>query len=165
MIMDALFCFRATFLVAAKLFRLKTFAQIPPDPDSCCQMLNETTMWQQRRENLPHYLPDKSQTLRGDSRGSPHSPNERSQVCANCPRDPYLSPTIKPIPLLRRPSSYFVFPSLARMLFVFLCCPARFARTQSPVSHLAKYISSFDLLLPDFTTPNKLSSVKRSNQS
>ena len=36
-----MFCFRATFLVAAQLFRLKTFAQNPPDPDSCCQMLNE----------------------------------------------------------------------------------------------------------------------------
>ena len=39
---------------------------------------------------------DKSQTLGGD-RGSPHQPNERSQVCANCPRDPYLSPAIRPI--------------------------------------------------------------------
>ena len=57
--------------------------------------------------NLPHYLVDKSQTWGGDS-GGPNSPKRGSQVCANCLRDPYLSPPIKPISLGDTRISYFL---------------------------------------------------------
>ena len=92
---EALFCFRATFLVAKTLsIQNRHFCAKSSRP----WLMLPDVKWNcgASGQNLPHYLPDKSQTLRGD-RGSPHSPNERGEVCANCPWDPYLSPAIKPI--------------------------------------------------------------------
>ena len=113
---------------------------------------------------------DKSQTRRGDSRGSLHSAGRQLAWQAK------YALIAQETRICRGQSNQFpfqvtilVFPRLAQMYFSAgrrsICSAA-----QSPASHLAtggrKYISSFDLqLLPDFTTPNKLPSVKRSNQS
>ena len=129
--MDALFCFRATFLVAAKLFRLKTFAQNPPDPDSCCQMLKRNGVCSKGGEICRIIWRTKARPCE-EIVGSSHSANERSQVCANCPRDPYLSPPIKHIS--PRLISYFPF-HWRECYSYFSAVPARFAPTQSQ-SHI-----------------------------
>ena len=80
-----------------------------------------------------------------------------------------MSPAIKPIspPSADTRISYFL--RWREMLFVFLCWQPLDLLRHNPQPHIwrggRKYISSFDLLLPDFTTPNKLASVKRSNQT